>query len=39
VPAVPPHLIDPIFEQFAALLPERNVDHPLAVIALAYQTG
>jgi Transposase DDE domain len=29
VPAVPPYLIEPIFEQFAALLPERNVDHPL----------
>jgi hypothetical protein len=22
-------IIDPIFEQFAALLPEREVDHPL----------
>ena len=29
MPAVPPYLIEPIFEQFAALLPERNVDHPL----------
>src|ERR687898_447180 len=29
VPALPPYLIEPIFEQFAALLPERNVDHPL----------
>jgi hypothetical protein len=30
VPALPPYLIEPIFEQFAALLPEREVDHPLS---------
>jgi hypothetical protein len=29
VPAVPPYLIEPIFEQFTALMPERNVDHTL----------
>jgi Transposase DDE domain len=29
VPALPPYIFEPIFEQFAALLPERNVDHPL----------
>ena len=29
MPALPPYIIEPIFEQFAALLPERNVDHPL----------
>jgi transposase len=29
VSALPPYIIEPIFEQFAALLPERNVDHPL----------
>jgi hypothetical protein len=29
MPAVPPHIIEPIWEQFAALLPERDVDHPL----------
>jgi hypothetical protein len=29
VPALPPYIIEPIFEQFAALLPEREVDHPL----------
>jgi hypothetical protein len=29
VPALPPYLIEPIFEQFSALLPEREVDHPL----------
>jgi hypothetical protein len=29
VPAIPPYLIEPIFEQFRALLPERKVDHPL----------
>src|SRR5215210_1274924 len=29
VPALPPYLIEPIFEQFSALLPERKVNHPL----------
>jgi transposase len=29
VPALPPYIIDPIWEQFSALLPERDVDHPL----------
>jgi hypothetical protein len=29
VPALPPYLIEPIFEQFSALLPEREVHHPL----------
>src|SRR5215213_644484 len=29
VPALEPYLIEPIFEQFRALLPERKVDHPL----------
>jgi len=29
VPALPPYLIEPIWEQFKALLPERKVDHPL----------
>ena len=29
MPALPPYLIEPIFEQFSALLPEREVDHPL----------
>ncbi len=30
VPALPPYLIEPIWEQFSALLPEREVwDHPL----------
>ena len=29
MPALPPYIFEPIFEQFAALLPERNVDHPL----------
>ena len=27
--ALPPYIIEPIFEQFAALLPERNLYHPL----------
>ena len=29
MPALQPYLIEPIWEQFCALLPERNVDHPL----------
>jgi transposase len=29
VPALPPYLIEPIWQQFSALLPERKVDHPL----------
>ncbi len=29
MPALPPYLIEPIWEQFEALLPERKVDHPL----------
>lgn len=29
MPALPPYIIEPIFEQFRALLPERKTDHPL----------
>ncbi len=29
MPAVPPYIIDPIWDQFEALLPEREVSHPL----------
>jgi transposase len=29
VPALPPYIIEPIWQQFAALLPEREVNHPL----------
>ncbi len=29
MPAIPPYIIDPVWEQFSALLPERKVDHPL----------
>jgi transposase len=29
VPALEPYLIEPIFEQFRALLPEHETDHPL----------
>ena len=29
MPAISPYIIEPIFEQFCALLPERRVDHPL----------
>jgi transposase len=29
VPALPPYLIEPIWEQFRALLPDRKTNHPL----------
>ncbi len=29
MPALQPYIIEPIWEQFSALLPERDVDHPL----------
>jgi transposase len=29
VPALPPYLIEPIWQQFSALLPERVICHPL----------
>ena len=29
MPALPPYIIEPVWEQFEALLPEREVDHPL----------
>ena len=29
MPAIPPYIIEPIWQQFEALLPEREVDHPL----------
>ena len=29
MPALEPSIIEPIWEQFSALLPEREVDHPL----------
>src|ERR687898_3106636 len=29
VPAIPPYLIEPIWQQFSALLPERETNHPL----------
>ena len=29
MPAIAPYLIEPIWQQFAALLPEREVNHPL----------
>ena len=29
MPAVPPYIIEPVWEQFRALLPQREVDHPL----------
>jgi hypothetical protein len=29
MPALPPYIIEPVWGQFSALLPEREVDHPL----------
>ena len=29
MPVLEPYLIDPIWQQFRALLPERHIDHPL----------
>ena len=29
MPAIQPYLIEPIWEQFSALLPERKINHPL----------
>ena len=29
MPVIQPYIIEPIFEQFSALLPQREVDHPL----------
>ena len=29
MPALPPYLIEPLWQQFAALLPEREIHHPL----------
>jgi hypothetical protein len=29
VPAIQPYIIEPIWQQFCALLPDREVDHPL----------
>ncbi len=29
MPALPPYIIEPIWQQFSALLPARAVDHPL----------
>jgi hypothetical protein len=28
MPAVPPYIIEPVWEQFEVLLPERKTDHP-----------
>jgi transposase len=29
VPAIQPYIIEPVWQQFLALLPQREVDHPL----------
>jgi hypothetical protein len=39
MPALPPYIIEPIGEQFCALLPEREMEPPWAAIALAYLSG
>jgi hypothetical protein len=39
MPAVAPYIIEPVWEQFEALLPEHETDHPSAAIALAFPTG
>jgi transposase len=28
VPAIPPYIIEPVWQQFEALLPERQIGHP-----------
>ncbi len=38
MPALPPYIIEPIWQQFSALLPEREVDHPLGRHAPVYPT-
>jgi hypothetical protein len=38
VPALPPYIIEPIWQQFSALLPEREVDHPLGCHRPVYPT-
>jgi hypothetical protein len=38
VPALPPYIIEPIWEQLVALLPEREVDHPLGCHRPAFPT-
>jgi hypothetical protein len=35
VPALPPYIIEPIWEQFTDLLPEREVNHPLGSTGLS----
>jgi len=39
VPAIQSYFIEPIWEQFRVLLPEREVDHPLGCHRSAYQIG
>jgi hypothetical protein len=39
VPTLPPYLIEPIFQQFEDLLPERRTDHPLNATARASPRG
>jgi hypothetical protein len=38
VPALEPYLIEPIFEQFRALLPERKTNHPLGPATAGYSS-
>jgi hypothetical protein len=39
VPALPSYVIEPIWEQFVALLPERKVNHLRATTGLVYERG
>jgi hypothetical protein len=38
VPALPPYIIEPIWQQLTALLPEREVNYPLGSHRPAYPT-
>ena len=39
MPALPPYIIEPIFQQFSALLPERETSHPLGCHRPRIPTG
>ena len=39
MPALPPYLIEPIWQQFSALLPERRTNHPLERVMNSIRNG
>ncbi len=40
MPALQPYIIEPIWEQFSALLPERKTHHPRSAVTVpGYLTG